>query len=229
MVPKKQASLRVAIVTANASTAHQLAQLLSEQGIGAARASLPTPSVTNATAFELYVVAEPIAETLEALERSAWRRDVSILVTTQGRAPEARARWLDAGADDCLSFPLNAVELAARANALLRRVSDRSSRSGVVSVGKLELQLRQRDAYLRGKRLELTSNEFELLATLAQSAGQVLSRDRLLELTKGSSDEAFDRCIDVQVSRLRAKLGDDSRAPQLLKTVRGRGYLLRDM
>ncbi len=229
MVPKKQASLRVAVVTTDASTAHQLAQLLSEQGIGTARASLPTPGVVAVTAFDLYVVAEPIAEILEALVRSERRRELSILVTTENRAPEARARWLDAGADDCLSFPLNAVELAARTNALLRRVSDRSLRNGVVSVGKLELHLRKRDAYLRGKRLELTSNEFELLATLAKSAGQVLSRDRLLELTKGSSDEAFDRCIDVQVSRLRAKLGDDSRAPQLLKTVRGRGYLLRDM
>ena len=79
---------------------------------------------------------------------------------------------------------------------------------------------------LDGQPLQLTSYEFALLRVLADHAGRVLSRERLLELAKGNADEAFDRSIDVRISRLRQKLGDDPRHPVLLKTVRGSGYLL---
>jgi two-component system response regulator RstA len=79
---------------------------------------------------------------------------------------------------------------------------------------------------LDGKPLNLTSYEFALLRVLAEHVGRVLSRERLLELAKGNADEAFDRSIDVRISRLRHKLGDDSRHPLLLKTVRGSGYML---
>ena len=81
-------------------------------------------------------------------------------------------------------------------------------------------------ATLSGKPLALTTVEFALLRVLAERAGRVLSRDQLLELLHGSADEAFDRSIDVHVSRLRSKLGDDPRNPQRLKTVRGVGYVL---
>jgi two-component system response regulator RstA len=94
-------------------------------------------------------------------------------------------------------------------------------------VGNLELRPCEREAYLRGRRLKLTSLEYDLVEIFVRSAGQVLSRERLLELTRGAADESFDRAIDVQISRLRNKLGDDPRAPELLKTVRGRGYVLR--
>ena len=81
-------------------------------------------------------------------------------------------------------------------------------------------------ATLAGKALALTTFEFALLRVLAERAGRVLSRDQLLELLHGSADEAFDRSIDVHVSRLRSKLGDDPRNPHRLKTVRGVGYVL---
>ena len=77
-----------------------------------------------------------------------------------------------------------------------------------------------------GRPLSLTSYEFTLLKVLADNAGRVLSREQLLELAKGNADEAFDRSIDVRISRLRHKLGDDSRHPVLLKTIRGSGYVL---
>ena len=79
---------------------------------------------------------------------------------------------------------------------------------------------------LRGVQLHLTTYEFSLLKALAERAGRVLSREQLVELVRGSPDEAFDRSIDVHVSRLRQKLGDDPRQPTLLKTVRGAGYVL---
>jgi DNA-binding response OmpR family regulator len=81
-------------------------------------------------------------------------------------------------------------------------------------------------ATLRGERLALTTYEFALLRVLAERAGRVLGREQLLELVHGSAEDAFDRSIDVHVSRLRHKLGDDPRTPRLLKTIRGVGYML---
>jgi DNA-binding response OmpR family regulator len=81
-------------------------------------------------------------------------------------------------------------------------------------------------ATLGGRELPLTAYEFQLLFALAERAGQVLSRERLLERARGNAEEAFDRSIDVHISRLRAKLGDDPKRPQWLKTVRGAGYVL---
>jgi DNA-binding response OmpR family regulator len=77
-----------------------------------------------------------------------------------------------------------------------------------------------------GEPIALTTSEFALLHALAQRAGRVLGREQLLQLLHGSADEAFDRSIDVVVSRLRHKLEDDPRNPQLLKTIRGAGYML---
>jgi DNA-binding response OmpR family regulator len=79
---------------------------------------------------------------------------------------------------------------------------------------------------LAGKPVDVTAYEFSILRALAQRPGKVLSREQLLDLAKGSAELSFDRSIDVHVSRLRAKLGDDSRSPKILKTVRGVGYLL---
>jgi DNA-binding response OmpR family regulator len=95
-----------------------------------------------------------------------------------------------------------------------------------VRVGRLALDPSARRATLGGKALALTGHEFSLLYALAARAGRVLDREQLIELAGGSADEAFDRSVDVHVSRLRQKLGDDPRQPRLLKTVRGAGYML---
>ena len=136
-------------------------------------------------------------------------------------------RWLTAGVDGLwpLDDPheLTGIRLAAIAQ-YARRVRTVNHHSKLV--GSLTLDHQTRTALLNGCRLDLTSYEFSLLSTFAENLGNVLSRQELLELAKGSAEEAFDRSIDVQISRLRAKLGDDPRRPTLLKTVRGRGYVL---
>jgi len=93
-------------------------------------------------------------------------------------------------------------------------------------VGRLILDLASLSAALDGHPLGLTAYEFALLRALAEQAGRVLSRERLLDLARGNAEEAFDRSIDVRISRLRQKLGDDPRSPRLLKTIRGYGYML---
>ena len=93
-------------------------------------------------------------------------------------------------------------------------------------VGPIQLHFGTREARLDDKFLPLTQFEFELLAVLARGAGRVLSRDYLMETLRGTEFDVFDRSIDVHVSRLRYKLGDDSKQPRFIKTVRGVGYVL---
>jgi two-component system, OmpR family, response regulator len=149
-----------------------------------------------------------------------------IILTALGEEAD-RVLGLETGADDYLSKPFSSRELLARLRALVRRgrgtlgpPRDR------IRVGALELSPRDYSAALGGRPLPLTTTEFVLLRVLAERAGRVLTREQLLDLTKGSADEAFDRSIDAHVSRLRHKLGDDPRQPRLLKTIRGAGYML---
>lgn len=153
--------------------------------------------------------------------------DVPILILTARGEEADRVLGLELGADDYLSKPFAPRELLARLRAQVRRARGQAGPAArPVTVGELALDPGALRATLGGRELDLTAYEFRLLHALAERAGRVLSRERLLELARGSAEEAFDRSIDVHVSRLRAKLGDDPRHPRLLKTVRGAGYQL---
>ena len=153
--------------------------------------------------------------------------DVPVIMVTALGEESDRVTGLETGADDYLPKPFSARELLARVRALVRRGRGKvGPRREALRVGALELSPRDRGATLEGRSLDLTTAEFVLLRVLAERAGRVLTREQLLDLTKGSADEAFDRSIDAHVSRLRHKLGDDPRRPRLLRTVRGVGYLL---
>jgi len=154
------------------------------------------------------------------------RSDVPIIVLTARGEEADRVMGLELGADDYLAKPFSPRELLARIRAVVRRVRGQAGPSNrPVVVGPLRIDPAARTATLEGRPLELTSYEFTLLRVFAERAGRVLSREQLLDLAKGSAEESFDRSIDVHVSRLRHKLGDDARHPRWLKTVRGVGYL----
>jgi two-component system OmpR family response regulator len=114
-------------------------------------------------------------------------------------------------------------ELVARIQAVLRR-GQHPEGAERARVGALEVDFATRSAVLDGRPLELTTAEFELLGLFVRNRGRVLTRDRILEQTRGTDWEAFDRSIDVLVSRLRGKLGDNARRPRFIKTVHGTGY-----
>jgi len=154
------------------------------------------------------------------------RSHVPIIVVTARVEVADRVLGLELGADDYVTKPFSARELLARIHALVRRARGRAGPQASLTVGNLTLDMQSCTATLEGRELGLTSYEFALLRALAENAGRVLSRERLLDLAKGGADEVFDRSIDVRISRLRHKLGDDPRQPRLLKTIRGSGYML---
>jgi DNA-binding response OmpR family regulator len=162
----------------------------------------------------------------EACREIRLRSAVPLIVLTARSEEADRVLGLGLGADDYLTKPYSARELLARIEALVRRARGQvGPGQGLLRVGALVLEPAAHRALLDGRELALTGHEFTLLLALVERAGRVLSREQLMDLCGGGSLEAFDRSIDVHVSRLRQKLGDDSRNPRLLKTVRGAGYL----
>lgn len=152
---------------------------------------------------------------------------VPIIAVTARVEVADRVLGLELGADDYMTKPFSARELLARIQAVVRRAEGRAGpRAREVKVGRVIVDSASLRATLDGQLLALTSYEFALLRALAENAGKVLTRERLLDLAKGNAEEAFDRSVDVRISRLRQKLGDDPRHPRLLKTVRGSGYML---
>ena len=136
---------------------------------------------------------------------------------------------LELGADDYLAKPFNPRELLARIRAVLRRSAPVATGRARLRTGGLEIDFDAREIVVDRKRVELTHYEFELLAVLARAAGRVLSREQVLDALKGQDYEAFDRSIDVHISKLRSKIERDPKAPRYIKTVRGVGYaLMRD-
>ncbi|MFM2417974.1 MAG: hypothetical protein RL385_2697 [Pseudomonadota bacterium] len=155
------------------------------------------------------------------------RTDVPILVLTARDEEADRVLGLESGADDYIVKPFSSRELLARVRAQVRRARGRvGPEARRIQVGPLCLEPITMTATLDGAPLQLTAYEFALLKALAENTGRVLGREQLMCLARGTPDQAFDRSIDVQISRLRAKLHDDPRNPTLLKTVRGVGYVL---
>ena len=136
---------------------------------------------------------------------------------------------LEMGADDYVAKPVRPRVLLARIRALLRRSvsapEEVTSDKGRLEFGDLVVDSAMREAWLKGENIELTSAEFDLLWLLSSNAGRVLSREEIFEKLRGIEYDGQDRSIDVRVSRIRPKIGDDPMHPRMIKTVRSKGYL----
>lgn len=144
-----------------------------------------------------------------------------IMLTARGDVTD-RIVGLELGADDYLPKPFEPRELVARMQAVLRRGKPEDEQ--IMRVGELALNETTRSASLSGQALALTTAEFELLGLLVRNRGRVLSRERIIEAMRGVDWDAYDRSIDVLVSRVRQKLGDDAKRSTFIRTVRGIGY-----
>ncbi|CAM5798135.1 winged helix-turn-helix domain-containing protein [Rhizobacter fulvus] len=167
--------------------------------------------------------------------REHWRCGL-VIITGRGDAVD-KVVGLEMGADDYVTKPFDLRELAARIKAVLRRLAPAEPNAPALVSGpgpanvlqfagwQLDLDARQL-LDPRGDDVALTTGEFDLLCAFARQPGRVLSRDQLLEQTHRREAGPFDRTVDVQVGRLRKKLGDDADNPKIIKSVRGAGYIL---
>ncbi|MGS0757178.1 response regulator [Roseateles sp. GG27B] len=160
-----------------------------------------------------------------ALRSDVQTRRLPVLMLSARGEPMDRILGLELGADDYLAKPFEPRELQARIKALLRRLEPQAGGDEMLRFGRLEIDLAARMARLDGKPCDFTGHQFDLLVVLAQSPGRVLSRDQIMDALKGHPLDAFDRSIDVHISRIRALIEDDPKSPRRVLTVRGAGYV----
>jgi len=165
--------------------------------------------------------------------RTAQNREVPIIMLTAMGEETDRIIGLEMGADDYLAKPFNPRELLARIKAVLRRFEalpngavPEDGDEGVLEFAGWTLNINARELYdPNGGAVTISGGEFELLQAFVTHPGRVLNRDQLLDMARGRDAQPFDRSIDVQVSRLRKKIEPDAKKPELIKTVRGGGYM----
>jgi two-component system response regulator CpxR len=176
----------------------------------------------------------PGIDGFEVLRQLRLQSSVPVLMLTALGDESDRIVGLELGADDYLPKTFSTRELLARLRAVTRRASITAAQAaarevserGVAVVGDLRIDMDARSVTLAEQPVALTALEFDLLTCLARSAGRVLSRDQLLDAISGRSYEVFDRSVDVHVSAIRRKLGDDPKSPRFIRTIRSAGYML---
>ena len=219
---------RILLVEDDARLATMVSDYLGEAGFrttragtGAAAMQLVATQPFDALILDLML---PDADGLDLCRTLRAKSDIPVLMLTARGDPLDRVVGLELGADDYLPKPFEPRELLARLRAILRRRTGQGQ-SQVLSFGRLEIDKDAREVRLDGQRKSLTGHQFALLVALAERAGRVLSRDALMDLTKGAALEDFDRSIDVHISRLRAAIEDDPKRPRRILTLRGAGYV----
>jgi len=221
---------RVLIIDDDTRLAAMVADYLSTAGFAVDRrpTGLDGLAAIARTSFEAVIldVMLPDIDGFEVCRRIRMRSEVPILMLTARGDDTDRIVGLEIGADDYLPKPFNPRELLARVRAILRRRKGLSSAGdAVLRFGRLELDRGSRTVRIDAEERTLTGHQFDLLVVLAENAGRVLNRERLLDLLKGHEMDAFDRSIDVHISRIRLAIEDDAKHPRRIITVRGSGYV----
>jgi DNA-binding response OmpR family regulator len=219
-------SQRILIIDDDGALASMVAEYLGRAGFevqhaGDAATGLKRLDEEHFDALVLDVML-PGLDGFEVLRRVA--RELPVVMLTARGEDTDRIVGLELGADDYLPKPFNPRELLARLRAVLRR-GQAPPAGEVLGFGRLEIDRERRQARLDGEPCRLTGHQFDILLALADSAGRVLSRDAIMDRVSGHAPEAFDRSIDVHVSRIRAAIEEDPRHPRRIVTVRGTGYL----
>ena len=219
---------RVLLIEDDARLAEMVSEYLAEAGFRVAvaaegRAGLErlTREPYDALVLDLML---PDMDGLEVCRQLRPKSDIPVLMLTARGEAMDRVVGLEIGADDYLPKPFEPRELLARLRAILRRRQP-GGPANALRFGRLEIDRDARVVRVDGAERDLTGHQFTLLVALAEKAGRVLSRNALMDLVKGEPLEAFDRSIDVHISRIRAAIEDDPKRPRRILTVRGAGYV----
>jgi two-component system, OmpR family, phosphate regulon response regulator OmpR len=188
---------------------------------GAAGLALHAREAFDAIVLDLML---PDIDGLEVCRQIRARSTTPILMLTARGDAMDRVVGLEMGADDYLPKPFEPRELLARLRAILRR-GKAGPKDDILRFGRLEIDRGARQVRLDGEVRPMTAYQFDLLLALAEHAGRVMSREVLMDIMKAEPLEAFDRSIDVHMSRIRAAIEDDPKKPRRVITVRGAGYV----
>jgi two-component system, OmpR family, phosphate regulon response regulator OmpR len=225
-------SARLLLVDDDARLAAMLSDYLQAAGfevhvapsLAEARRSLAGGVLPDAVVLDLMLADGDGLDLCREMRATPRHRQVPLLMLTARGEPLDRIVGLELGADDYLPKPFEPRELLARLKALLRRATAPAA-ADVLHFGRLEIDLGERVARLSGQTCDLTSHQFDLLVVLAQNPGRVMSRDQIMDALRGEPLEAFDRSIDVHISRIRSVIEDDPKSPKRVLTLRGTGYV----
>jgi two-component system phosphate regulon response regulator OmpR len=228
------AAVRILVVDDDADVRQMLAEYLSTHGYEVALAdngaAMRKELERAAPAVVLLDVGLPGEDGLTLARYLRERHQLGIIMVTGADDVVDRVAGLEVGADDYIAKPFDPRELRARLKSVLRRLQPSTSgekpHAARVSLGRCHLDMKARilsDA--KGKEIPITAMEFDLLKALIEHPNQVLSRDRLLTLTRNREWEPFDRSIDIRITRLRRKVEEDPARPRVIRTVRGAGYM----
>ena len=223
-------SERVLLVEDDPRLAEMLSEYLGQAGfrmslatLGAAALRQLADSPYDAVVLDLML---PDMDGLDVCRQIRTSSDTPVLMLTARGDAIDRIIGLELGADDYLPKPFEPRELLARLRAILRRrAPGRTAADLPLHFGRLDIDTAARAVLLDGVRCDLTGYQFDLLLALAENAGRVLSRETLMDKVKGEHLEAFDRSIDVHMSRIRAAIEADPKKPRRVITVRGAGYV----
>ena len=221
---------RILIIEDDRQLTDMLTEYLQPLGVRvtAAGSAVEGLRLVERDAFDALVldVMLPDGDGFDVCRKVRSRSDIPILMLTARGDELDRIVGLELGADDYLPKPFNPRELLARLRAILRRRNvPAAARNQTLQFGRLEIDRDARAVRVDGEPRALTGYQFDLLSTLAAHAGRVMSRDALMEKLKGENLEAFDRSLDVHISRIRAAIEDDPKHPRRIITVRGAGYV----
>ena len=219
---------RILLIEDDKRLAEMVSNYLGEAGFATAIAHTGTGGISlhDREPFDILILdlMLPDMDGLDVCRRIREKSQTPILMLTARGDAMDRVVGLEMGADDYLPKPFEPRELLARLRALLRRAKS-ERKPDMLRFGRLEIDTGARQIRLDGDDRSVTSYQFALLLALAQNAGRVLTRDALMTLLKNETLEAFDRSIDVHISRIRAAIEDDPKKPKRVITVRGTGYV----
>ncbi len=219
---------RILLIEDDARLAGMVRDYLGESGFGVTIAGTGTEGLAlqNESGFDAIVLDLMLPDTdgLKVCRKLRATDSVPILMLTAKGDPMDRIVGLELGADDYLPKPFEPRELLARLRAIMRRGRGEDP-ADILRFGGLEIDTRAMEVRVDGRPCALTAHQFKLLEIMAKAPGRVLSRDYLMDRLKGGALEAFDRSIDVHISRIRAEVEADPKHPRRVITVRGAGYV----